>query len=164
MKPLLVLIVSIACSYLQAQDKIPAGFKKGILVMGDSSVVYGYVREHIRSNASLVFLAGSKEKRQCLDGTQIRSVQIDSIRYLCIKGDFFKVLSEGKLCFLQKAGDASGKPVYNGTEPLLINGTDGRLGDYFVYDSRDRVLRVITRKTMYRSMKEVVEIYNHDNK
>lgn len=164
MKLVLVLIVSMAWLHLQAQDKIPAGFKKGVLVMEDSSVVYGYVREHIRSNASLVFLAGPKGKRQCLDGTQIRSVQIDSIRYLCIKGDFFKVLSEGKLCFLQKAGDASGKPVYNGTEPLLINGTDGRLDDYFVYDSRDRSLRAITRKTMVRSLKEVVEIYNHDNK
>ncbi|HEX9513352.1 MAG TPA: hypothetical protein VF939_22835 [Puia sp.] len=161
MKLLLVFIVSMACLCLQAQDKIPAGFKKGVLVMQDSTVVSGYIRDHIRSNASVVFLSDPKGKRQRLDGTQIRSAQIDSIRYLCIKGDFFRVLSEGTLCFLQKAGDASGKPVYNGTEPLLINGTEGRLGDYFVYDARNRSLRVITRKTMVRV---AVEIYNNQNK
>jgi hypothetical protein len=134
-----------ACLFLQAQDKIPAGFKKGTLVMQDSTVVSGYIREFIRNNASLVFLAGPKGKRQCLDGTQIRTLQIDSTRYRCIKGDFFRVLSEGKLCFLRKAGSAADKPVYNGTEPLLINGTEGRLGDYYVYNTSNQSLRLITR-------------------
>jgi hypothetical protein len=184
-----------ACLSLQAQDKvpaglnkIPAGFKKGTLVMEDSSVVSGYIREYIRCNASLVLLAGPKGKRQRLDGTQIRSVQLDGTCYRCIRGDFFKVLSEGRLCFLQKAGDASGRPVYNGTEPLLINGTDGRLDDYFIYDVRDESLRVITPKTLYKvvletfsdcrmaidkakglhndipALRAVVEVYNNQNK
>jgi hypothetical protein len=131
----------------QTRTDIPKGFKKGMVIMEDSAVIRGYIKDDIRSHASVTLISEGEGKRQELNGGQIRSVEIDDTRYLCVKGDFFKVLAEGRICFLQKSSDASGKPTYNGTEAVFINGTDGSRGDYFVYDSRQGSLKLVTRKS-----------------
>lgn len=137
-----------------AMANTPKGFKKGAVVLEDNTVLSGYIRDHIRAQASILFIPADGAKRRELDGGQIRSLQIDSTRFLCLKGDFFRVITDGELVFLQKQSDASGKPVYNGTEPLLINGTEGRPGDYFVYDNRQKVLRLVTKKTLGKVVTE----------
>lgn len=172
----------------QARDNAPKGFRKGMVVLEDSTVQSGYIRENFRGDASLIFIAEKSEKKQHLDGSQVRSVSIGDVRFICFKGDFFRVISEGDLYFLQKSSDASGKPVYNGTEAMLINGTDGRPGDYFVYDAKQQLLDWVTRKTLGKvitetfagctaaidkakamqgdmsGLKEAVDLYNSRNK
>ncbi|MHA4807144.1 hypothetical protein ACX0G9_03510 [Flavitalea flava] len=132
----------------QVNRQIPKGFKKGMATLKDNTVLSGYIREHIRTHSSVLFVPAIGGKRKELDGEQLRSLQIDSIRYLCLKGDFFRVITDGEIGFLQKCSDASGKPVYNGTEPLLINGTEGSIGDYFVFNNGQGQLSRVTRKTL----------------
>lgn len=131
----------------QTGTGIPKGFKKGRVIMDDSAVVSGYIKDDIRSHASVCFINGKDGKKQELNGGQIQSLEIDGTRFICVKGDFFKVLAEGRICFLQKSSDASDKPSYNGTDAVYINGTDGIRGDYFIYDPRHKSLKLVTRKS-----------------
>ena len=76
----------------------------------------------------------------------ITSVEIEGTKFLCIKGDFFRMLSSGELSLLQKASNISSKPQYNGTEAIFLNGTEGKPGDYFVYRGENNQLVWINKK------------------
>lgn len=130
----------------QAQSEAPAGYTRGAVVLTDSSVVSGYIRDKIRSNASLTLLAENKKKNY--DGNNLISATVGDEKFICIKGDFFKVICEGGLSFLQKASDASQKPVYNGTEAIFINGTPGDRDDYFIYNTQKKQLSLVTKKNL----------------
>ena len=104
------------------------------------------------------------------------------------KGDFFEVLSEGELNFLQKASDASGKPTYNGNEAIFSSGTEGKPNDYFIYTTSSKQLRLVSKKNVdeiiaasftgytaaidkaktangdLSQLKDAVEIYNNRNR
>lgn len=139
---------------LSQNRPVPKGYKKGTVVLEDNTVLSGNIREHIRSHSSILFIPCEGGKRKELDGGQLYSVKIDSTSYRCWRGDFFRVITDGEIVFLQKCSDASGKPVYNGTDPLLINGTEGRPGDYFVYNNDLRQLTRVTRKTLGKVVRE----------
>jgi hypothetical protein len=74
-------------------------------------------------------------------------MEIANEKYLCMKGDFFRIIISGPMNFLQKASDASGKPVYNGTQAIFINGTEGSPGDYFIYKLSDKKLQIVSKKS-----------------
>lgn len=133
---------------LQAQNDLPKGFRKGNIVLPDNTIINGFVKDNIRGNASVVFLTEEGKKKKEYDGNGLLSVTIDSSRFICIKGDFFRVLCEGEWNFLQKASDASGKPTYNGSEAVFSNGTDGKPGDYFTYNTESRQLKLVTKKNL----------------
>jgi hypothetical protein len=181
------ILFSISISHAQAKTEIPKAFKKGNIVLTDGAVINGYIKENIRSNASVMWMSEPGGKKKNYTGGEIISAEIDNTKFICIRGDFFKVICEGELSFLQKSSDASSKPSYNGTETIFINGTQGRPGDYFIYDSKGKQLQLVTRKTfdnvvaasfanctaaidkaktigddMYQ-LKEAVEIYNTRN-
>ena len=142
-------IVALGFAFLQAhaQNEPPKGFKKGTLVLTDNSVMAGYVKDNVRNNASVVLINVAGDKKKTYDGSELASAEIDGIKFLCIKGDFFRIISEGNLDFLQKESDASRKPSYNGTEAVFMNGTDGSRGDYFIYDIRNKQLKLVSKKT-----------------
>lgn len=142
------ILFSISFLQLQAQNEIPKGFAKGYIVLADGSAIPGYIKENIRSNASLTIIEETGGKKRNYNGSELRSVYIDSARFLCIKGDFFKVICEGDLYFLQKASNASDKPVYNGTEAVSMNGTEGKINDYFFYDNKSQQLRLLTKRNI----------------
>lgn len=137
-------------------------FHPGHILLSDSTILTGYIRDYIRPNASIVFFDPQTGGKRSLTGAQILSVEIDTTRFLCVNGDFFRVVAPGAglpsltnesclsshLLFLQKVSDASNKPAYNGTEPILINGTEGRLNDYFLYDPSEHKLQLVNNKTM----------------
>jgi hypothetical protein len=124
-----IIVLSMASIQVHAQSEVPKGYKKGTIILADSIPVAGYIKENIKSGASVLFLT-----------------EIDGTTFLCIKGDFFKVICSGDLSFLQKSSDASGKPSYNGTEVVFSNGTEGSPNDYFIYDNRSKQLRLVSRK------------------
>jgi hypothetical protein len=144
------IIFSILFLQVNAQNEAPKGFGKGSLVLPDSSTVTGYIKDNIRKDASLIFLDDTAGKKIKYTGDDLISVEVEGNRFICIRGDFFKIVCKGELCFLQKSSDASGKPTYNGTETLFINGTPGKAGDYFIYDSRVRELKLVSNKTFAR--------------
>jgi hypothetical protein len=139
-------ILSILTLVTTAQEA-PKGFTKGNIVLIDGSTVSGYIKEKIRSNASLTLLDGENKKKN-YDGSALQSASIGDDKFLCIKGDFFKLIEDGSIKFLQKSSDASFKPVYNGNQAVFINGTEGNPGDYFLYISSNRALKHLNRKTV----------------
>jgi hypothetical protein len=130
-----------------AQSEIPKGYKKGTVMLADSILIQGYIKENIRSGASVLFLAAPGKKKKNYTGGELISTEIDGTTFLCIKGDFFKVICNGDLSFLQKSSDASGKPSHNGTEVVFISGTEGSPNDYFIYDNRSKELRFVSKKS-----------------
>lgn len=146
---LLKLLPAIACSLLllqaTAQDA-PKGFTPGKITLADYSVVSGFVKDNIRKDASVTLLANGKEKKY--NGADIAAAEVGDARYNCIKGDFFKVVCNGELTFLQKSSDASGKPTTVGNEVFFLSGTEGRPGDYFIYENKSQQLKLVSKKTL----------------
>ncbi|MBC7886272.1 MAG: hypothetical protein H7Z13_00165 [Ferruginibacter sp.] len=132
---------------VHAQTEMPNGFVKAKLVLPDSTVVTGYVKDHIKKDASLIFLSETGAVKKTYSGDEIISAEIGAAQFICIRGDFFKIVCTGELCFLQKCSDASRKPTYNGTEALFISGTPGKPGDYFIYANRVKALKLVSNKT-----------------
>jgi hypothetical protein len=134
-------------SVTQAQNEMPKSYTKGSIILPDSSIVSGYVKDNIRKNAAVAFI-NENQKKANYSGADILSVTIGSENYICIKGDFFKTICNGKLCFLQKMSDASGKPSYNGSEAVFASGTVGVPGDYFIYETKSKELKLVTKKNI----------------
>lgn len=131
---------------LLAQNDMPKGFSKGNITLPGNTIVTGYVKDNLRSNGVITLITAETDKRKNYGANDLLAAQIDSARYISIKGDFFRVISQGELCFLQKASNGSNQPVYNGTEALFVNGTDGQVNDYFFYDSNLQLLKLLTKK------------------
>ena len=142
----MLLLCTAVTVILQAQSNIPKGFSKGSVVLPGNAVLPGYIKDNMRSGAAVVFIAGGTEKKTNYMASELLAVQIDSTSFLCLQGDFFRVISDGELCFIQKASNASGKPVYNGTEAIFVKGTEGQINDYFFYDRPQQQLKLLTKK------------------
>jgi hypothetical protein len=184
----ITLTLGLAAVQATAQPEIPKGFKKGSIVLTDNSLLNGYVKDNMSKDASIWFIASADEKKKNYSGADILSAEIDGNSYLCINGDFFKVICRGELCFLQKQSDASGKVTYNGPNAVFSNGTEGRPGDYFFYTAATKTLQLVSRKNVeevaassfsgnaaaldkaktagnnIEELKEAVNIYNARNK
>jgi hypothetical protein len=183
-----LLVLSSMFLQVNAQTEIPKGFKKGTIMLADNSSVSGFIKDNIRNNASVAMLSEAGGKKKNYDGSDLISAEIDGTKFLCINGDFFKVISHGDLNFLQKASDASGKPSYNGNTAVFSNGTEGQPGDYFMYNSKDKKLQLVSKKNFdeivaknfagytaaidkaktangdVAQLKEAVDVYNSRNK
>jgi len=129
-----------------AQTETPKGFSKGNIVLPDNTIVSGYIKDNIRKDASVILLVDGKEKKY--NGSDIAAAEIDGTGYSCIKGDFFKIVCKGELTFLQKASNASSKPTYIGNEVLFLSGTEGKPGDYFIYENKNSLLKLVSKKNL----------------
>lgn len=143
-----ITVLSLVLQESNAQTETPKGFKKGSLVLADGGAQQGFIKDNIRNSASVMFISETGGKKKTYDGSELNTAEIEGIKFICIKGDFFKVLSEGELNFLQKASDASGKPTYNGNEASFSSGTEGKPNDYFIYNSKDQKLKLVSKKNV----------------
>jgi hypothetical protein len=159
MKILFIISILTSTLYFNSFAQSPKGFRKGQITLEDNSILSGYIKEHFRSYACLAFIPENGGRKTIYDGSQIRSVTIDSLSFVCLRGDFFRVISEGRLGFLQKYSDASNAPSYNGTEAIFVNGTIGEKGDYFIYIQNKNQLVLINRKTYKKIIPEVLAEY-----
>lgn len=139
-------LLAISFTSVKAQIEVPAGFSKGAITLADGSVVPGFVKDNIKKSASVVYVDNNGANKKTYSGSQLNAVIIDAVIYTCIGGDFFKTLSAGKMNFLQKASNNSGSVSYNGTEAIFNNGTEGKIGDYFVY--ADNKLKLLNKKNL----------------
>lgn len=144
-------VICMAAMANKLQAQAPEGFVKGSVTLSNGSIVTGYVKESIKKNAAISF-TDEKGSRQQYDGSQINGTTVDTVQYICIKGDFFKTICTGKICFLQKASDASGKASFNGTEAVFTSGTSGKIGDYFAYSNNQ--LTLLNKKTVNKFISE----------
>jgi hypothetical protein len=141
-------IFSVLLINAQAQTEIPKGFKKGSIELTDSKPLSGFVKDNMHSNAAVVFVPESGTGKKTYNGTDLISVQIDGTKFICINGDFFKVLCEGQLSFVQKMSDASTKPTYNGNDAIFSSGTEGKPNDYFIFNGKEKQLKLISKKNV----------------
>lgn len=142
------LILTITSLQVKSQDTAPKGFSKGSVTLADNSVIEGYIKDDIHSRSAVAMIPASGGKKINYDGDKLNGATIENTEYLCIKGDFFKLVCEGELSFLQKVSDASSKPVYVGSEAMFINGTEGRPGDYFIFNKNLRQLKLVNNKNI----------------
>jgi len=140
-------VLSFTIMEADAQSDIPKGFSTGTITFADGTRQSCLLKDYIRKNASITIVTTGHKKIN-YDGKDLLAAEINGTKYICIYGDFFKVLCEGELSFLQKSSDASGKLSYNGTEPIFSNGTDGKRDDYFVYNTNDKQLNLISKKNV----------------
>ncbi len=139
-------ILSLFVLQATAQTEAPKGYSTGKIVLPDNSVVSGFIKDNIRKDASVVLITGGKEKKY--NGADIASAAVGETTYHCTKGDFFKVVCNGELAFLQKASDASSKPTQIGNEVFFLSGTEGKPGDYFIYETKSQQLKLVSKKTL----------------
>ncbi len=147
---LTALFYSAALAFLfttaNAQTAAPEGFSKGSITLASGTVVTGFIKDNIKKSAAVVFIDNTGTGKKTYEGSQINGISIEASNFICINGDFFKTICTGKLCFLQKASNASGTATYNGTEAIFSNGTEGKIGDYFAY--ADKKLKLLNKKTV----------------
>jgi hypothetical protein len=140
----LILIFATAVSV--AQTNIPNGFSKASIVLYNGSNLAGYVKENIKKSASIVFFNEANNKKTTYDGSEINTIKINDDNFVCISGDFFKIISSGKINFVQKQSNAADKASYNGSEAVFNSGTEGKIGDYFIYTNNK--LKLINKKSI----------------
>ena len=141
-----IILIAGTCK-LRAQTDIPKGYSSGTVTLADGKIETGYIKESFRGNAAVTIMTADGRKKN-YNGNELVAAAIDSNRFVCIKGDFFRVICEGEICFLQKLSNAAGKAVYNGTEAIFINGTEGKINDYFFYDKGQQQLKLLTKKNV----------------
>ena len=141
-------LAALSFIFLQAgaQTEAPKGFGKGKIVLPDNTVVTGFIKDNIRKDASVIVFSDGTEKNY--NGSDIVSAEINDASFICINGDFFKVVCTGEISFLQKSSNASSKPSYNGNEVIFISGTEGKPGNYFIYDNRNQQLKLVSKKNL----------------
>jgi hypothetical protein len=163
MKILLIMsIISVGFCF-NSDAQAPKGFRKGTITLEDNSVLTGYIKEHFQRYACLAFIPEKGGRRKIYEGSQLRTVSIDSLNFICLKGDFFHVISEGRLCLLQKSSDATNVPSYNGTEAIFVSGTVGQRDDYYLYSRNQNQLLLITRKNYREVISEAFAGYPKTN-
>ena len=179
-------LLSFSTAAVKAQTEIPAGYTTGSITLANGTVVAGFIKDNIKKSASVSFTDNAGANKKTYEGSEINGVAINTENFICVKGDFFKTICTGKLCFLQKASNAANKASYNGTEPVFNSGTEGKIGDYFIYSGN--TLKLINKKTVdafirsdlssctaavekaiaingnIAKLQEAVEIYNSTNK
>jgi hypothetical protein len=142
-KPLLLAAFIVTVGNTGAQTSVPGGYVKGSVVLADGSVINGFVKENFRKSASVSFIKEAGDKKISYDGFTVSSVDVNGTKYISAGGDFFKTLCEDKLTLVQKASDASGIVIYNGSDASISSGTEGKPGDFFTYDNNTRKLNLI---------------------
>jgi hypothetical protein len=148
LKALGSLTLSLLILQASAQQDAPKGFATGNIVLADNSVINGLVKDNMRNDASVILLENGKEK--IYNGIDLNAAEVNGNHFICIHGDFFKVVSNGKLGFLQKSSDASSKATYTGNEMAFISGTEGKPGDYFIYDNQNQDLKLVSKKNFQK--------------
>lgn len=129
-----------------AQSNIPDGFVAGKIVLTNGTEISGYLKDNIRKKSSVIFYNPSNNKKETLDANSLNEVSINETKYLCLYGDFFKVISPGEHAVLIKSSDASGKPYFNGVETIINKGTEGKIDDQFEYAANTNELKPILKK------------------
>jgi len=145
-KTFFALACCISVATVNAQSSTPEGYTKATITLANGTAQSGYIKDNIKKSASVTFIDASGGNKKVYEGSDINAVTIDAANFICIQGDFFKTICAGKLNFVMKSSNASGKASYNGTEAVFNNGTEGKIGDYFIY--ADNKLKLLNKKTV----------------
>jgi hypothetical protein len=127
-------------------QSIPEGYIKATITLANGIAQTGFIKDNIKRSASVTFVDESGNNKKVYEGSGINEVKTGAATFICINGDFFKTICTGKLCFVQKSSNAASKASYNGTEAVFNNGTEGKIGDYFIY--ADKKLKLLNKRSV----------------
>jgi hypothetical protein len=139
----LALLLSIGT---MAQSEIPAGFIQGKVILNNGNEFSGWIKDNMRKKSSIIFYNPSNGKKLTYDATNLSEADLNNGKYLCLYGDFFKVITAGEHAILQKSSNAPAKPYYNGVETIISHGTEGKIDDQFEYSASTNDLKLIPKK------------------
>jgi hypothetical protein len=131
-----------------ANAQTPEGYTPGSVTLSNGNILNGFIKENIGKKATVSFMESASAKKKNYDGWALNAAKINNQDYICVKGDFFTVLSSGELYFLQKNSNAAAKISYNGSDPVLVSPVEGKAGDYFMYNSKTLAISLVD-KTSY---------------
>jgi hypothetical protein len=146
LKTFFLVVAAFTITVINAQTNAMEGYTKASITLANGSIQDGYIKDNIKKSASVVFTDESGGNKKTYEGSDINALKTDAANFICINGDFFKTICTGKICFVQKASNASGKASYNGTEAVFNNGTEGKIGDYFIF--ADKKLKLLNKKSV----------------
>lgn len=149
-----ILFSGFVFSGIVAQADSPKGFSKATITLNNTSKT-GWIKEDFRGKGTIQFIESGTKKKISLSGMDIQGLEIDSIKYVSIKGDIFQVLSGGEVALLQKVTQVAGKAYYNGLETVLLDGTEGKRGNYFLYLDKQKKLKLVTDKNSAQVIAEI---------
>lgn len=129
-----------------ATDKETADFVSGQVVLPDNSIITGTLKDNIRKKGEVTLLVDGKKTR--FKAGDITSVKIGNSNYVTNNYTFYEIIWQGSLItLLRKANEPSGVQ-YNGTEPVAISGTEGKIDDYFVTKTNQSSFHLLTNKNI----------------
>lgn len=98
----------------------------------NGTTLQGNFRNDINRTGTLTYVDATNKKQQ-LNASQVKECSIDQHRYISYKNDFFEVVATGnRYTLYQKMTNNDGKLTYNGTEASVLQGSEGRKGEYFI--------------------------------
>jgi hypothetical protein len=139
-------VLCLCAAAVNAQTAIPNGYTKATITLANEKTVTGYIKDNIKKSSSVIFIDETGENKKVYEGSSINGLKTNGTTFICVNGDFFKTISTGKLNFVQKQSNSSANASYNGTEATFNSGTEGKIGDYFVY--ADKKLKLLNKKTI----------------
>lgn len=112
----------------------------------NGTTLQGNFRNDINKTGMLTHVDAANKKQQ-LNASQVKECSIDQHRYISYKDDFFEVVTSGsRFTLYQKVTDNDGKLTYNGTDASVLQGSEGRKGEYFISTNGDPNLTWLKKK------------------
>jgi hypothetical protein len=141
-----VVTLSLFAAVATAQTAIPEGYTKATITLDNGTAISGYIKDNIKKSSSVTFIDETGNNKKVYEGRNINNLATAAGNFICVNGDFFKTISAGKLNFVQKQSNSSANASYNGAEAVFNSGTEGKIGDYFIY--ADKKLKLLNKKTI----------------
>lgn len=133
---LLALSLIAGKSVIAQPTPTPAGLTEATITLTNGTIVKGYGENLIASRRAIAFKSSADAKKQLFTAKQLQSAQLNQQNFQVIEGDFFQLHTRGAewvLC--EKLSTSPASLQYNGTEPILVGGSPGLIGDLFLYNS-----------------------------
>lgn len=148
MKTRIILFLAASFTFFTNQmvAQAPKDFVEGSITLLNGTQQKGYIKDNMLKKGSIQFINAVDSKKMNYEGTELNALRFSATDYQCIKGDFFKSICSGNVSYLQKVSKTSTKVLYSGSEPVGVAGTDGKLGDFYLY--KDNQLTHLTKKNM----------------
>lgn len=128
-----------------AQTTAPEGYVSGKITFANGTALEGFVKENFKKKSCVSFINAATSKKKSYEGWDLNAATINGQEYICVKGDFYTVLASGELYFLQKVTNAEGKIAYNGTDPVYQTTTEGKPGDYYLFNSKTLAVNLVNK-------------------
>lgn len=102
----------------------------GQVTLTDNSTLAGSVKDNIRKKGEITLMRDGKKTKYKAD--DITGVQVAGITYITNNNTFYEVIWQGKTISLLRKASSSSAILYNGTEPVMVSGSEGDIDDHFV--------------------------------